>query len=98
MVFRSMISHFTFTLIRRFKQSIINIKFINGSINIKLKQIHPEGKVPAFVDADGKVVVDSTEIANYIDKKYPLPELYHEETKSRDLELLEHYSKVILRN
>ncbi|KAF7379142.1 hypothetical protein HZH68_016987 [Vespula germanica] len=82
---------------------ILSIKKVpHDIVNINLKnkpewylEIHPEGKVPAFVDADGKVVVDSTEIANYIDKKYPLPELYHEETKSRDLELLEHYSKII---
>ncbi|XP_076759712.1 pyrimidodiazepine synthase [Xylocopa sonorina] len=70
------------------------------NINIQNKpkwffEIHPEGKVPAFVDADGKVVVDSLQIANYLDEKYPEPPLYHEETKAKDLELLDHFSKVV---
>lgn len=82
---------------------ILSIKKIpHDIVNINLKnkpdwyfEIHPEGKVPAFVDTDGKVLVDSIDIANYLDKKYPIPKLYHEETKIRDLELLDHYSKII---
>lgn len=59
-----------------------------------VSQIHPEGKVPAFVDADGTIVTDSVEIANYLNQKYPVPPLYNDETKSHDLELLDHFSKV----
>lgn len=69
------------------------------NINLRNKpewyyEIHPDGKVPAFVDTDGKVIVDSIEIANYLDEKYPIPKLYSENTKDRDLELLKHYSKI----
>ncbi|XP_015604370.1 pyrimidodiazepine synthase-like [Cephus cinctus] len=70
------------------------------NINLKKKpewyfKIHSEGKVPAFVDVDGTVVVDSMIIANYIEEKYPKPALYHETTKSRDLELLTKYGMII---
>ncbi|XP_003695287.1 pyrimidodiazepine synthase [Apis florea] len=72
----------------------------NVNINIKNKpkwylEIHPEGKVPALVDVNGKVIVDSVVIANYLDEKYGEPSLYHNETKVRDIELLDHYSKLI---
>ncbi|XP_054013100.1 pyrimidodiazepine synthase-like [Hylaeus anthracinus] len=77
-------------------------KIPHDIVNINLKnkpewyfEIHPEGKVPAFVDTDGKVVTDSIDIANYLDEKYPEPPLYHEATKARDLELLDHYSKIV---
>ena len=62
--------------------------------SIYFTQIHPEGKVPALVDTDDKVIVDSLVIANHLDEKYAQPPLYHEKTKDRDLELLDHYSKV----
>lgn len=65
---------------------------------IFLFKINPEGKVPAYVDADGILVTDSVKIANYLDKKYPEPALYRNETKSRDLELLDQYSKVLRYN
>lgn len=58
-------------------------------------QIHPEGKVPALVDLDGKAVVDSTVIVNYLEEKYPEPTLYNKSTITRDLELLDQYDKVI---
>lgn len=57
-------------------------------------QLNPEGKVPTFVDADGKVVTDSVAIANYLDEKYPDPPLYNNAMKAYDLELLELYSKI----
>lgn len=59
-------------------------------------QIHPEGKIPALLSADGQVIIDSTVIVNYLDKKYPNPPLYNKEFLNRDLELLEHYDKVLL--
>ncbi|KAK1125578.1 hypothetical protein K0M31_005938 [Melipona bicolor] len=77
-----------------------NIPHDTVNINIRNKpkwylEIHPEGKVPALVDADGKVIVDSLVIANHLDEKYAQPPLYHEKTKARDLELLDHYSKLV---
>lgn len=51
--------------------------------------------MPAYVDADGTVVTDSVAIANYLNQKYPVPPLYNDETKSHDLELLDHFSKVL---
>lgn len=59
-------------------------------------QINPKGTVPSYVDPDGETLTDSLQIANYLDKKHPEPALYKEETKSRDLELLDHYSKVLI--
>ncbi|XP_076170173.1 pyrimidodiazepine synthase [Ptiloglossa arizonensis] len=77
-------------------------KIPHDIVNINLKnkpewylEINPEGKVPAFVDVNGEVVTDSVVIANYLDEKYPEPPLYHETTKTRDLELLDHYSKIV---
>jgi len=45
---------------------------------------------------DGTLVTDSIAIANYLDQKYPEPVLYNDKTKNRDLELLDHYSKVLI--
>ncbi|KZC12100.1 PREDICTED: pyrimidodiazepine synthase-like [Dufourea novaeangliae] len=77
-------------------------KIPHDIVNINLKnkpewyfEIHPEDKVPAFVDTDGTVIVDSIVIANYLDEKYPEPPLYNETTRARDLELLDHYSKIV---
>lgn len=64
--------------------------------NGNIFQIHPDGKVPAYIDSDGTVVTDSVAVANYLDEKYPEPPLYNDETKSRDLELLDHFSKVLI--
>lgn len=69
------------------------------NINLKIKpewyfEINPEGRVPAYVDADGTLKVDSVAIANYLDEKYPKPALYCDKTKDRDLVLLDHYSKI----
>lgn len=52
--------------------------------------------MPAYVDADGTLKVDSVAIANYLDEKYPKPALYCDKTKDRDLVLLDHYSKVLM--
>lgn len=41
-------------------------------------------------------MTDSIAIANYLDQKYPEPALYNNDAKSRDLELLDHYSKVFI--
>lgn len=73
----------------------MEIIFIKSLLIFIIFQIHPEGKVPAFVDTDGEVITDSMVIANYLDEKYPEPSLYQEATKAQDLELLQHFSKVI---
>lgn len=56
-------------------------------------KIHPEGKVPALV-VEGKVVVESLDIANYLDEKYPDPPLYPEDAqrKASDMELIKKIS------
>lgn len=56
----------------------------------------PEGKVPALIDVDGKVIVDSTVIVNYLEEKYPEPFLYNKDTITRDLELSCQFEKVKL--
>lgn len=58
-------------------------------------QVNSDGKVPALVDVDGKVVTDSVAIASYLDEKYPEPPLRRDATDARDQELLDRYSKII---
>ncbi|XP_058805247.1 pyrimidodiazepine synthase-like [Phymastichus coffea] len=77
-------------------------KIPHDIVNINLKnkpewylKVHPEGKVPALVDVDGKVVTDSTVIVNYLEEKYPEPPLYNKATITRDLELLDTYDKIV---
>lgn len=79
--------------LKKIPHDIVNINLMNKPE--WYFQIHPEGKVPAYVDTDGKVITDSTVIANYLDEKYPSPPLYKDATKDRDLELLDHYGKII---
>lgn len=45
---------------------------------------------------DGTLITDSVTVANYLDEKYPEPPLYNDETKNRDLELLDHFTKVLI--
>lgn len=71
------------------------------NINLQRKpqwfvQLHPDGKVPIYIDSDGTVVAESVTLANYLDEKYPEPPLYNDETKSRDLELLNHFNSKIV--
>ncbi|XP_011636400.1 glutathione S-transferase omega-1-like [Pogonomyrmex barbatus] len=80
--------------------SLKNIPHDIVNINLQSKpdwflEIHPDGKVPAFIDLDGTLVTDSVAVANYLDEKYPEPSLYNDETKDRDLELLDHFSKIM---
>ncbi|KAL6256183.1 hypothetical protein P5V15_012299 [Pogonomyrmex californicus] len=80
--------------------SLKNIPHDIVNINLQSKpnwflEIHPDGKVPAFIDSDGTLVTDSVAVANYLDEKYPEPSLYNDETKDRDLELLDHFSKIM---
>lgn len=57
-------------------------------------QIHPKGQVPAFIGPDGKVVIESDVIVHTLDEMYPDPPLCNEDTKTRDLELIENFGKV----
>ncbi|CAG9824906.1 unnamed protein product [Phaedon cochleariae] len=52
-------------------------------------KIHPEGKVPALVDGS-KVIVESLDICDYLDEKYPENPLYpaEPEAKNRDKEAI----------
>ncbi|CAH1180452.1 unnamed protein product [Phaedon cochleariae] len=52
-------------------------------------KIHPEGKVPALVDGSN-VIVESTDICDYLDEKYPENPLYpaEPEAKNRDKEVI----------
>lgn len=47
---------------------------LTETLNGGYKKINPIGKVPA-IDHDGKIIVDSTDIARYIEEKYPQPAL-----------------------
>nr|UUB32727.1 glutathione S-transferase GSTo2 [Dendroctonus valens] len=53
-------------------------------------QIHPEGKVPALLDGD-KVVVESLDICDYLEEKYPQNPLYPAEPalKAKDKEIIQ---------
>ncbi|KAJ8919835.1 hypothetical protein NQ315_006364 [Exocentrus adspersus] len=52
-------------------------------------KIHPEGKVPALLDGS-KVIVESLDISDYLDEKYPENPLYpaEPELKKADKELI----------
>ncbi|KAL7298236.1 hypothetical protein TKK_0009224 [Trichogramma kaykai] len=70
------------------------------NINLKNKpewysKIHPEGKVPALVDLNDEVVVDSSVIINYLEDKYPEPSLRNKDTLSKDLELIESFGTIV---
>jgi Glutathione S-transferase len=69
-------------------------------VNLKNKpdwisKVHPEGKVPAL-DTGDKVIVESLDIAEFLDEKYPDPSLYpsDSEVKSKDKELIQKFGKV----
>jgi glutathione S-transferase len=48
------------------------------------RRVNPIGKVPC-IDDGGRVVADSTEIARYLDEKYPSPPLYPASPRDRAL-------------
>jgi glutathione S-transferase len=48
------------------------------------RRVNPIGKVPA-IDDGGRIVADSTEIARYLDEKYPSPPLYPASPRDRAL-------------
>ncbi len=50
----------------------------------KYRRVNPIGKVPC-IDDGGRVVADSTEIARYLDEKYPSPPLYPASPRDRAL-------------
>lgn len=59
-----------------------------------LFKVHPDGKVPALEDGD-KIVIESLDIAEYLDAKYPEPPLYPKpERKDEDKELISLFGKV----
>jgi pyrimidodiazepine synthase len=56
-------------------------------------KVHPEGKVPA-IDTGSEVLVESLDISDYLDEKYPDNPLYPKdpEAKKRDQELIQKIS------
>ncbi|XP_060522845.1 pyrimidodiazepine synthase-like isoform X2 [Cylas formicarius] len=57
-------------------------------------EINPNGKVPAILD-NGKIVVESLDICNYLEEKYPENPLYPTDAaqKQRDQEILNNLGK-----
>eukprot|EP01102_Stenamoeba_stenopodia_P001286 TRINITY_DN11112_c0_g1_i1.p1 TRINITY_DN11112_c0_g1~~TRINITY_DN11112_c0_g1_i1.p1 ORF type:complete len:285 (-),score=57.98 TRINITY_DN11112_c0_g1_i1:186-935(-) len=50
-----------------------------------LKKIHPQGKVPVLEIEDGTRIADSTDIALFIEKRYPEPPLYPRNARDKAL-------------
>ncbi|XP_066996080.1 pyrimidodiazepine synthase [Anabrus simplex] len=83
---------------------VLNVKKVPYDVvNVNMKQkpewmfkIHPERKVPAL-DTGDKVFVNSLDIVNYLDAKYPQPPLYPSdpERKAKDQELIVKFGKVV---
>nr|CAD7193665.1 unnamed protein product [Timema douglasi] len=83
---------------------ICNVKKIpHDIVNIDLKnkpdwyfKIHPKGLVPAL-DLEGQILVESLDIAEFLNEKYPDPPLYpaDPEKKAKDKELIEKFGKVV---
>ncbi|KDR22870.1 pyrimidodiazepine synthase-like isoform X2 [Zootermopsis nevadensis] len=83
---------------------VLNAKNIpHNVVNINLKnqpewyfKIHPDGKVPAL-DTGNEVVLESLDIADFLDEKFPDPPLYPNdpELKSRDKEFIKKFGKVV---
>jgi len=57
---------------------------MNETLSGAYKKINPIGKVPA-IDHDGRILVDSTDIARYIEEKYPQPSLLPADKKQAAL-------------
>lgn len=49
-----------------------------------VRKLNPAGKLPFLVD-DGRVVADSTDIAHWLDEKYPEPKLVPDDPRERAL-------------
>lgn len=62
-----------------------------------LQQLHPDSKVPALAVGSDKVVVESLDIADFLDDKFPDPPLYPDdpELKARDKEFIQKFGKVV---
>ncbi|XP_032668047.1 pyrimidodiazepine synthase-like [Odontomachus brunneus] len=81
--------------------SLKDVAYEIVNINLKNKpewylEINPKGTVPSYIDSSGETLTDSLLIANFLDEKYPEPALYNEETKARDLELQDHFTKIAI--
>jgi glutathione S-transferase len=49
-----------------------------------VRRLNPAGKLPFILD-DGRMVADSTDIAHYLDERYPEPRLIPDEPRTRAL-------------
>ncbi|KAB0792162.1 hypothetical protein PPYR_14121 [Photinus pyralis] len=68
-------------LAKNVPHDIVNLNLINKPE--WYKEVHPEGKVPAL-DIGSKIVVESLDIADYLDEHYPDPPLYPAEPPARE--------------
>jgi len=73
-------------------------------VNVHLKNkpewifdLHPEGKVPAL-DTGSELVIESLDIADYLDEKYPEPPLYSKDPQKRneDKTLIKEFGNLII--
>lgn len=77
------------------------IPFETVNINLTEKpewyfKIHPEGKVPALLD-NGKITIESLDISDYLDEKYPQNPLYSSDPKIKqhEKELIQKIAPVV---
>ncbi|KAF2894923.1 hypothetical protein ILUMI_11245 [Ignelater luminosus] len=73
-------------------------------VNVHLKNkpdwifdLHPEGKVPAL-DTGSEVVIESLDVCDYLDEKYPEPPLYPQdkERREQDKQLIKEFDELIV--
>ncbi|KAK5639948.1 hypothetical protein RI129_010759 [Pyrocoelia pectoralis] len=81
-------------LAKNIPHDIVNINLINKPE--WYKDVHSEGKVPAL-DVGSKVVVESLDIADYLEEHYPTPPLYPAEPLAReqDKELIQKLGPIV---
>ncbi|XP_047121208.1 pyrimidodiazepine synthase-like isoform X1 [Schistocerca piceifrons] len=79
------------------------ISYDEVDINLQNKpewysSVHPEAKVPALEVGRGRVVIESLDIAEYLDSKFPEPPLWpaDPEIKARHKLLLDQFEKVYM--
>nr|AHC08062.1 omega glutathione S-transferase [Locusta migratoria] len=78
------------------------VPFETTEINLRNKPewysaVHPDAKVPALEVAAGEVVVESLDIADYLDRKFPEPKLWSDDQQKNlhHKQLLEAFGKVL---
>jgi len=70
--------------VKRQQYEVVDLDLMSA-VTGRLKKINPTGKVPA-IDHDGRLVCDSTDIAHYLEERFPEPPLLPRDP--RDLALV----------